>query len=290
MRIADRTYYEQFTRGLAESRSAEARALAQLADGKRVRVSSDDPAAAHAALGLRSRLAALAGYERSAQAAQTDLATIDAALEETISILTTAQTQAMSSASGAFPTSNDAVAEVIDGLRDQLLALANTKQNGRYLFAGTATLTAPFATDGSYQGDTAEVDAPVDTDQSVASTVDGSRVFLGAGDLFARLEGLSTALRNDDADGIQAAATALAGDIEHVIAERSVVGARLTRLDRLFEHHADESVRLQQGVARLEDADLSQVIVELQQAQTAWTALSSAGASVLGRSLFDYRG
>ena len=81
-----------------------------------------------------------------------------------------------------------------------------------------------------------------------------------------------------------------ADDLDRVISQRGTVGARLERLDAALVRHGDESVRLLQRVSELEDADLSRVIVELQSAETSWTALSAAAAKVLGRSLFDIIG
>jgi flagellar hook-associated protein 3 FlgL len=290
MRIVDQAFYIRFLTGLNASRERTASALESLGDGRRVRVGSDDPGGVRESISLRARVARLAGLDRSAQAGRADLATIDDVLGEVATLLTAARNEAMAGASDGFDDANEVRANEIDSTREQLLQLANTIQRGRYLFGGTETLTAPFAADGSYGGNTEEAQTPLDRDQQVGTTMAGGRVFLDAVDIFTLMQDLAAALRDNRTDDVEALIPDLTAALEHVIQVRADVGDRLTRIDRAVERHGSESLTLLQRISEIEDADLAQVIVDLDAAQSSTDALSAAVASVLGRSLFDYLG
>ena len=290
MRVGDRTLFLNLLSGLASSREATARAVASLGDGKRVRTASDDPVGARSAIAFRGRLAAIEGYGRSGAAARTDLSTLDSVLGEVVNILSSVRAEAMAGASGTASDGNDARAETIDAFRDQLVALANTQQNGRYLLGGTETLTPPFLADGTYQGNDAEVLAPVDTTSEVGATIVGTRAFQDSGDLIGILTQLSADLRSGNLDGVAAALPSLDTAISGVSNVRADVGTRMNTIDAFAIRHGDESLRLAQSIADIEDADLAQVAVDLSAAETQGAALSTTAARILGRSLFDFLG
>lgn len=290
MRIGDATFYLRFLSGLRAQRASSATAIEGLADGKRVRVGSDDPSGASQSLVLRARLARIAGYDGSAAAARTDLSTMDNVLDHVNLLLTDAIEEAMGASDINDDTNNEARATAIDALRSELLSLSNTSQSGRYLFAGTETRTVPFATDGSYAGSDAEVQAPIDRDDLVGSTLSGERVFQDGGDIFTMLTDLSDALRDNRIADVEALVPSLRDALSHVARVRADIGSRMRRIDNALERHGDEAVRVTQRIGEIENIDLTQVIVDLQAAETSTAALSAAAARVLGRSLFDYLG
>jgi flagellar hook-associated protein 3 FlgL len=198
--------------------------------------------------------------------------------------------EAMAGASGTASDGNEARAETIDAFRDQLVALANTQQNGRYLLGGTETLTPPFLADGTYQGNDAEVLAPVDTTSEVGATIVGTRAFQDSGDLIGILTQLSADLRSGNLDGVAAALPSLDTAISGVSNVRADVGTRMNTIDAFAIRHGDEALRLTQSIADIEDADLAQVAVDLSAAETQGAALSTTAARILGRSLFDFLG
>jgi flagellar hook-associated protein 3 FlgL len=279
-----------FLDGLLSARERSARAVEGLTDGKRVRSASDDPVAAQTSLTLRARLARLEGMDRSAEAARADLATLDRTLGEVASILSEAETEAMAGASFPHDTANDVHARTIEALRDQLLALANTSQSGRFLYGGTETLTQPFAADGTYGGDDAEAVANIDLGQQVGVTLSGRRVFVDGEDLFNLLDDLAQALRDNRTDDVAALIPGLERGLDHVVALRAEIGVRAQEVDATFERRADEGFELVKRISELEDVDVERVALDLQAALTSSEALSTAAARVLGRSLFDYLG
>ena len=290
MRISDASLYYRFLAGLDDRRGEISRAVDQLTDGKKVRTASDDPAGAHASLALRGRLVQIEGYDKSAQAARMDLSTMDSVLGEVGTLLSTSRTEAMAGSSGVLGDTNQSRADKIDSLRAELLSLANTEQNGRHLFAGTATQTMPFAADGTYSGNDAEVQAPVDPQDTVGATLAGNEVFKQPQDVFQLLSDLSQALRDNRQTDVAAMVPSLRTAIAQISAARADVGNRMSRIDDLLSRHQDEATRIAERIGQIEDVNLESAVVNLQAAQTSRAALSATAANVLGRSLFDYLG
>jgi len=289
MRVGDATFYLRFLSGLQANRERSERALASLADGKKVRVASDDPVGAQESLMLRKRLVQVAGFDRAAGSSRTALGAIDGALSRVFDVVTEARTLAMAGGSN-LDDANGIRAQQIDQLREELLSLANTSTGGRYLFGGTQTLAPPFAADGSYSGNADEVAAPIDVQETVGATLSGSAVFVDGGDVFTMLSDLSDALRNGQPADVAALVPALSDALDHLGQVHGGVGARMQRIDAVLERHGDEELDLIRRISNIEDADLAEIAVELQANDTATSALSAASARVLGRSLFDYLG
>jgi flagellar hook-associated protein 3 FlgL len=290
VRVGDATFFRQILAGLESARERSSRALLEMADGKKVRRASDDPAGAHIALSLRARLTRLEGFDRAARTGRTDLATLDRVLGEAIQLVSTARTEAQAGASFPFDEANEAHAQKIEQLREQLLALANTSQSGRYLFGGTETLTLPFASDGSYAGNDDEAQVSISENQQVGATLSGRRVFIGGVDLFTLFDDVAQALRDNRTDDVAAELSSLKAGLDHLIEVRADVGLRIQQIDAALERRPDEAEGLIRRIAEIENVELERVLVEFQSASTSSEALAAAASRVLGRSLFDYLG
>jgi hypothetical protein len=77
MRVGDATFYAKFLAGLERSRSRSGIALEGLADGKKVRLASADPAGAAESLALRGRWVRLQGFSRSGGSAESALVALE---------------------------------------------------------------------------------------------------------------------------------------------------------------------------------------------------------------------
>src|SRR3546814_3914414 len=77
----------------------------------------------------------------------------------------------------ADAVAREALAVEIEGLREHMLGVANTKHLGRPLFGGTTSNDDAFAADGSYQGDAGAIERTVMDGLTVQVNVPGSQVF-----------------------------------------------------------------------------------------------------------------
>ena len=145
---------------LASLRREEQEALLEVASGRRLNSPSDDPAAVAALVGNHAEFSQAEQTLRNLGAARGTLQVADSALNSAVLALTRALTLAAQGATGTLsPENRQAIALEVRGLRDQLLALANTTYQGTYVFAGTAVTSAPYVADSAqpsgvaYQGD-----------------------------------------------------------------------------------------------------------------------------------------
>ncbi len=160
----------------------------QATTGKRILSPSDDPLGSVTVMGLQAQSGRMDTYLSNIQDAQATLNTSVSALQQVNTILTQAKSIAIQGAqAGNDATSNEALAQEVDGLLNQLLDVANTQQNGRYIYGGTAGNTAPFAvtaTDGqgrplsvAYHGAEDSVEAGISPTQTVSTLYPGDQVF-----------------------------------------------------------------------------------------------------------------
>lgn len=156
----------------ALSRHTEALFLLQeqATTGSRINRPSDDPSASASILNLQSENTVLENYLNTLAEAISTLNVSSSVLQQMTSALNQAKTSITQVTSGTYDdTSRQRTAEAIDNTLEQLVQLANTKNNGQYLFGGSDTNSAPFVvsrSDGkitsvTYQGSSEDLNINV---------------------------------------------------------------------------------------------------------------------------------
>jgi flagellar hook-associated protein 3 FlgL len=158
------------------------RTQTQLATQQKLLSAADNPSDWAAAMGMDDLLAQSSRYQSNAKAAQHRLALEETALAEGMDVLARARELAIQANSGTqSPQTRAVIAQELDGLRTQLMAIANRDDGqGRYLFAGARDAQAPFAWTGSsasYAGDDQPRQLPIGNARSIALGDAGSDVF-----------------------------------------------------------------------------------------------------------------
>lgn len=118
----------------------------QLGTGLRVTRPGDDPLAVAQAEIARSRLSRLAQDQRAAQLATTVLTSADDALAQGVGMLQSAREALVAAGNGAYsPNERQALALTLRNTREQLLALANSRDGaGGAIFGGQGTTSDPL--------------------------------------------------------------------------------------------------------------------------------------------------
>ena len=107
---------------------------------------SDDPAATAKALETRSLLAANAQYARNIDDGNTWLTAADSALEQATNVMHRVKDLTVLAGNGSLPKSGkNAIANELDALNKELVAIANTKHLGRNIFAGNSDESEAFS-------------------------------------------------------------------------------------------------------------------------------------------------
>jgi flagellar hook-associated protein 3 FlgL len=294
-RVTQQTMQRSTLANLQLSLSAMADMQAKMSSGKKIQVPSDDPAAASDLLRLRGEQRAQTQYSRNADDGNSWLTTIDTAIQSSVSVLRRARDLTVQGGDGALgATSREALATEVDGVRDSLLAQANTTYLGRQVFAGTSDKGAAFATDpvgGPYTWtgtDNAPVERRVGPVTKVRVDVDGKAAFgSGTGSVFAVLDQLATALRTPGAD-----TSAFIGQIDthmnNMLTQLSGVGARQNQVTDAQSDLQTAQLTTKTQLSGVEDIDLADTILKLQSQQAAYQGALGAAAKVLQPSLLEF--
>lgn len=233
MRIADSMRYMQANRHLTSVRSQLAKASHQALTGQRLTAPSDDPLAAAELVQLSAKHNKLERQRKSAALVQGDAELAEGMLAEAGALMQSAIEAGLKGGSDQLGAEGRAtLARELQGIRDQLLGIANTKGSRGYLFAGSKTETQPFDSTGAFLGDDAAHNVDVGAGAPVRVNASGQNAFTAAGgrDVFADLDATIAALNADDGAGVRAALDDLRLGHEQVQRERSQAGLVMNRL------------------------------------------------------------
>jgi len=295
---AEPSYVTSLSQALNSSTKAANDLASQLSSGLRVASLSDDPGAAAQSLQLGSQIARVDTYIQTAASQSAMLQVTDSTLGEVVSQLTSAISLAVQATNGTLNTSNlQATAQQLTGIRDQVLALANTSYQGRFLFAGSQGSTKPFALDTTttpatvtYSGDAASQSVETPGGQQIQVNLPGSSIFSsGASGPIAVLNQLIADVTSGaPASSLSADSTALTNALGRVSTQRSLLNSSLSTLQSTSGYAQTQEVQLKAQQSALVAADPATVATELKSNQVQYQALLSVITALQKINLFDY--
>lgn len=285
-----------FLTDLFQIQSAQRTALREVSTGRRVNLPSDDPAAAAANVQNQAAQDRVDQYLQSTNRLQGELQTADSALGSAVSSLTQAISLGIEGANSNLPAADQqAIAQAVEGIRDNLIQLANASYQGTYIFGGTANGSAPYRVDPTqpsgvlYQGNSGVNAVQVADGRSVQVNIPGDQLFQGTGsDVFASLQQLITALQSGNTANIGTATSQIRTALDHLSAQRVFYGNTINQLTSNQTFLQQEKVSLQSEQNNLVGIDLAKAATDLAQAQTANSATLAAFARVIPQSLLDF--
>lgn len=314
MRISTQMMYQQNMRGITNSQAEWMKYGEQMSTGKRVINPSDDPIAASQAVVLSQAQA-----ENSQFALARTFATQKVSLEENVlnqvtTAIQSAQEKIVSAGNGTLSDDDRAsLATDLQGIRDQLMNLANsTDGNGRYIFAGFKTETAPIAqADGTYNGGSENITQQVDTSRSMVIGHTGDKIFnkitsnavpepnngTSETNLFRMLDSAIASLNSPVGDDatlkeqskavIDKTNRGLKNSLNNVLSVRAELGTQLSELSSLDSLGTDRALGQTQQMSNLVDVDWNAAISSYVMQQAALQASYKAFTDMQGMSLFQ---
>jgi len=273
----------------------------QLASGNRLVRLGDDPTASSLVLDFQNSIEKNKAFIQQADSATSFLSTTEtslASVNEAVTRLLELGQQGLSDITS--PDGRTAISHEVDGLRTNLLSIANTQAQGKFIFAGTRTTTQPFSGPAAgpitYAGDGNSIDLDVASSTSVSTNLTGDAVFFGAGgqgsasDIFQQVTDLRNGLATNNRVLIQAAYDNLKTIQARVNDQMTDLGGRQASLDQLRESVGSYNLSLQTIQGSYQDLDYAEAITDYNQAQTAQQASLSVLAKSSQRNLLDYLG
>ena len=278
----------------------------RLSSGRAISRLGDNPTGAALVVDFRASVNKNKAYLQQIDSAKIFLQASETAvadMENVVVRLRELGQQGLTGTLGATQRGN--IATEVRALRDNLLNLANSQAQGKYLFAGTQTTTRPFAYNATpatppavvYSGDTGSISLDVSLSTSVTTNLSGSQLCLGAGgagsssDIFQVVTDFITGLESNDLTQMQSAYDNLAPIHEHLNTMLTELGGRQAGLDNLEESLTAYNLSLKAIQGTYEDLDYPEAITEYYQDMNAQSAaLQMLGKRNTSPNLFDYLG
>ena len=301
MRI-DPLYVPNLVNSLDQVASSEQTLSGELSSGSQVSSLSDNPGAAADNVLLTAQIVQDDTFTQTASTTVGRLQVGDSTLGQVVSQLTLAITLATQANNGTLNSSNlQGISNQLAGIRDEVLALANTSYLGSFIFSGSQGSTQPFTLNSAispaaitYHGDAKVNSIDTPSGQPIQINVPGGQIFasgITGTDVFKALN----ALVADYASG-NGSPTAIADSqdlttaLSYVGQQRVTLDNSITALQGASAATQSESAQITAAQTTLLQADYGKVSTQLSAAETQQTALYDVIATLEKGSLFDYIG
>jgi flagellar hook-associated protein 3 FlgL len=312
MRITNNMVSDRVIADLQSRYAQMANTQLQISTGRRVNQPSDDPTAAAQERLRLSELSGIKASQTSVQGSQAWLNQTETSLGDVRDVLSRANELALTGATGSMSQDNrNAIAGEIEQLIKAAKDAMNAKVGGDYVFSGTKSDTAPYATatGDAYQGDTGAVlrdgGAGVTlqnnppfvalggaTEPLTAQSVLGNGSASGDGRVLDTLTQLAAHLRGGTAADLQAIQTT---DLQAIKANQTAVGTAISALGAMSNRATAAAGRLEDledgattGIDDLTGVDLAKAITDFNAQSAAYQASLKVGAQIIQPSLLQF--
>jgi flagellar hook-associated protein 3 FlgL len=296
---------------------------AQSSSGIAISKPSDDPSAAAAIMGVLGQQSATTQYGTNISDGLGWLTTADSTMTASENLVRQAKDLAIQAGNSGTSSvaSRSAIATQLEGIRDDLLGQANTRYNGRSIFAGTSDATSAFdATSYTYNpvatttasGSTPAVTTPLGPVQrrigpgasdTVTVSADGLATFgSGATSVFQQIDTVIAALRDpaydsdtpDATTGLTPKDTVTAGidqlgtALTNISSQHAIVGANYARMTSAKTQNATTATALETQRSGLQDADTTKTLLDLKTQELAYQTALQVTAQVIQPTLMSF--
>lgn len=284
MRITGNRMIELATASTSKAQSNLSAAANQVDSGLRVTTPSDDPAAWVAAQRTRLRQVMSEGAGAAVDTSRDQLTIADNSLESIGNVLSQVRTLAIQASSDTYNAANRiGLGEQVEGLFKTALSSANVQgTTGEYLFAGSASTTAPFDAAGAYAGDNATRVIPGDGPATTDVNIPGTALTAASGvDVLPLLSKVATALKANDLPGLLATLPDLDTAVKQVSTARTQAGGAMNVLDAAKSARGVLEENMTKSISRLTESDTISSASDLAKASQALDVSRTVASKVI---------
>jgi len=305
MKISTHLMFERASHQMTSAQTNLAKSQAQLAQGKQIINPSDAPDQASTVQRLKSILTRQDSYQTALNTVQNRLQGEDSTLSSVSDLLIRAKEIAVQANNDTLSSDNrKALGVELQGLRDQMLSLANTKDtNGNYLFAGSKVSQPPFVSvaGGSpqYMGDQTRMKVMVGENRSMPINRTGTDAFVpvnrtapdgtsqGVG-FFIVMDDLIKGVNTSDRPKMQGGLGELDTLLGGLSMARANIGSGLKGIEQQTSVIEDTVLNLKTTLSSVEDLDYASAITKMNQQMLSLEAAQSSFAKISQLNLFNY--
>jgi flagellar hook-associated protein 3 FlgL len=273
------------------------RTSSELSSGKRIQEPSDNPYGASRVVELQSQLDGLSSYATNVQEGTSWENTATGAMSSIGQVLQRVRELVVQAANGTNNQSNmNSIASEVEQLTEAVKQDANTQYAGQYVFAGTATTTAPYlqGENDTYQGNSGTVARAIAPGSSVTvntniSTLLGNGLASGDGKLLDTLRTVAQDLRAGSKEALTAIGlTKLDANMETLSQLQATAGSVTDQLQIASTRIEGLQGSITASLSAVQDTNIAEATIAYSNEQAAYTAALKSGATIIQESLLNF--
>lgn len=294
MRITQTMLQDNMLRNLFASQKEMDKYFTQIYTGKKIRRPSEDPVIAMRGIGYRTELTEIEQYKRNASGVWKWMDHADDALDKATKVMHRMEELAVQAANDPMTQSErESIAKEVEELRDQMVDIANTNVNGRYIFNGTDTDAKPITkdNDGNWRinvgnGRNEEVQVEIAKGITIPININPDQVF--DQELLDDMNEFIGALKENDQAIIEESIGKLNKGMTDIVQGRAELGARMNRLELIEDRLEHQAIIAEDIMKTNEGVDFEETVTNLLTQEVIHRAALSAGAKIIQPSLVDF--
>ncbi len=297
MRISERMRYDNVEQRVHDAKSGNAEAMDRLSSQKEVRRLSDNPIGAAQIIRYRDNILDTTQFQKNIEYSKGYMERSEAALQGLSDNLIRAKELAIGMANDTFDAnSREATGREIRELMDEVVQLANSSFNGRYIFAGFRNQTPPLSVDGDYLGDDGAIFLQMSPGNFRQINLPSRYLFEASPDeraaghfnMVHTLDVLHEGLINNEKDGIRKALSELEFQLEKATSNQATLGAMWNSLNQTSDRLGNEEVMLRSQLSGVQDTDVYDATSEFKRTEAVLQGTLMASTKVLQPSLLNF--
>lgn len=275
----------------------------QLATGRKLNKPSDDPVGITYSLRYRAELSANEQYQKNVDDSLSWLDFNDTVLTQTGEVVQRLRELTVQGANGSNPQQAlDSINAEVKQLKEQLVDIANSNFNGKYIFNGQQYTVKPydFATGVDGLIDTSGA-ALIKTDEgtinysvgdgiNIPINVTGTEV-LGsneADNIFTIIDSISSNLASGNTTALSGYLAQIDTRSDKILAVQANIGAKTNRIELMQNRLGDLEVNITDLQSKTEDGDYAELLMNSKIQENIYNASLSVGAKIIQSTLVDF--
>jgi flagellar hook-associated protein 3 FlgL len=307
MKISTQLLFERASDQMSQVQNKVAASQAQLAQGKQLLKPSDSPDQAAVIQRMKSVMSRQESFKTSLSTLNARLQNEDTTLKSATSLLIRAKELAVQAANDTLaPVNRKALAAEMQGVRDQLLSLANAKDdNGHFLFAGTRSDQPAFASPGPgqtpiYQGDQTRMTVMVGEQRTIPINRTGTDAFVSLSrfneqtqktegvSFFKVMDDLVSGINNSNDVAMQRGVLEMTSLLNGLSLAHADIGTDMNVVEQQTSVVEDTILNLKANLSTVEDLDYAAAITKMNQQMLSLEAAQSSFSKMAQLTLFNY--
>lgn len=269
--------------------------MAPMTSGRNINKLSDDPSRLSTVMEITKSMDRREQFLLNINSARSRLGITESVLSQVNDLMQEAYELTIQGNNEALTTNEiTGITTRIAAIKEDVLALANAKQGGIYLFSGFESTTQPFTgTAGVYNGDTNTISYKVSETKSVAVNINGQNLFAGGGgnvDIFGLLDNMIADINTQNTTNIGTRITEAQTVINNVQSARANVGGNLQSIQFTENVMEDAYIQNSERAAAINDVDMAKAASDLSLKEFLLQTAMTVSARVMNiqlRSFFD---